>query len=325
MTRSCLHLALLVAMALTGTETVLAETVIRLRPLATATRHLEEGEMVRPRAVAYDRQADEIWVTDTQNDLLGVFKPNGTPIFATGGGGMLREPWRIAVDPWGDLWVLDVDRTRVVHLDWRGSPFATPVLEGLPEEPAIGAIAIDEEGNLYIGEDNEGRIHVFDRSLQPWFRFGSRGTDEGQFSSIADIEVVGEWVAVVDAIGTAVQLFNRRGEYVRGWGEHALGAENFSLPQGITIDSKERVIVVDALRQEIKFFDIRGKFLGRFGGYGSGPGQVAYPSDVTLDASDRLYVVEKGNGRVHVFAIEEMEAPAPKPRLPRRRSSSRRR
>ena len=323
MNRSRLLFVLPAVALLWGGETITAGTLIRLRPVTAATRFLEEGNMVQPRGVAYDRKSGEIWVADSLSNLLGSFNAEGTPLFATSGGGMLHEPWRVAVDPWGGLWVVGADRTQVVHLDWRGNPFPAPVLEGLPEEPAIGAIAVDEEGNLYVGESNEGRIHVFDASLRPWFRFGSRGTDEAQFSSIVDIAVVGDWVAVCDAVGTAVQLFNRRGEFVRGWGEHALGAENFSLPQGITIDAKQRVIVVDALRQEIKFFDIKGNFLGRFGGLGSGPGQVSYPSGVTVDDTGLLYVAERGNGRVQAFAIEEVETPDPRPIQPRRKNSSR--
>lgn len=284
-----------------------AEKVLRLRPLAVATRHLEEGPLRQPRGVALDRKSGEIWVADSRNHLLGAFTPEGTPLFCTNGGGTMREPTQVAVDGEGGLWVLDLDRSRIVRLDWRGSPLPGPALDGLPERPVIGAIAFDENGGLYLGENAEGRIHVFDRSLRPRFQFGSRGTDDGQFQAISGIAVAGDWIGVVDARARPVQLFNRRGEFERAWGAHDIGRENFSLPEGIAFDSKGHVIVVDALRHEIKFFDLQGKFLGRFGGFGFGPGQVAHPTDVAVDASDRLYVVEKGNGRVQVFAIEEVE------------------
>jgi len=84
-----------------------------------------------------------------------------------------------------------------------------------------------------------------------------------------------------------------------------MGAQNFSLPEGIALDSKGHVIVVDALRHEIKFFDREGNFLDRFGGLGPRPGQVAFPADVAVDAADRIYVAEKGNNRVQVFVEVE--------------------
>jgi tripartite motif-containing protein 71 len=98
-----------------------------------------------------------------------------------------------------------------------------------------------------------------------------------------------------------VQVFDHRGHFLRGWGRHDLGAENFSLPEAVAVDSKGHVVVVDALRHEIKFFDALGRFLDRFGGIGPRPGQVAYPADLAIDGQDRLYVVEKGNSRVQVF------------------------
>ena len=314
------HLVLVVALlALTlSAPPVEAEKYIALRPWATATRHLEEGYLHAPTGVCFDDAADELWIADTQSSLLGVFTPDGTPIFATNGGGLLSQPESVSIGPRGELWVLDNDRTRIARLDYRGNPLPSPELAGLPAEPVLGAIAFDDEGNLYVGENGEGRIHVYDAALEPWFRFGSHGYEEEQFAAITDIAVSGDRIAVLDAIGRPVQIFNRRGELEMTFGDHAIGVANFSLPQGVAFDSAGRVIVVDALRHEIKFFDDRGRFLGRFGGYGSGPGQVKTPIDVAIDSADRLYVVEKGNGRVQVFQIEEIEEPA-QPSRPSRR------
>ncbi len=276
----------------------------RLRPLAAATRHLEEGFLNRPSGVACDPASGEIWVADTGNHLLGAFTPEGTPVFTTRAGGAVREPVRVTVAPDGGLWVLDIDRTRIVRLDRRGNPLPSPSLPGLPAEPVFGALAFDGDGNLWVGENGEGWIHVFDRALAPRFRFGSRGGGEEQFLGIVDIAIAGDRVVVLDAVGVAVQVYNLRGELQRAWGEHALGVENFSLPQGAAI-AGERIVVVDALRHEIKFFDPEGRFLARFGGYGSRPGQVRGPVDVAVDGAGRLYVADKGNGRVQVFAIVE--------------------
>ncbi len=279
----------------------------RLRPLASATRHLEEGFLLRPSGVARDPATGEIWIADTGNHLLGAFTPDGVPVFATRAGGTIREPESVAVAPNGDLWVLDIDRGRIARLDWRGRPLPSPVLEGLPAEPVFGALAFDAEGDLWVGENGEGRIHVFDRALAPRFRFGSRGGGEEQFLAIVDIAIAGDRVVVVDAVGVAVQIFNRRGELEHAWGEHALGVENFSLPQAAAIDPRGRVIVVDALRHEIKFFEPGGRLLARFGGYGRRPGQVRTPVDVEVDPSGRLYLADKGNARVQVLAIEDAD------------------
>ena len=109
-----------------------------------------------------------------------------------------------------------------------------------------------------------------------------------------------------------VQVFDRRGNFVRGWGAHDFGIQNFSLPESIALDSKGRVFVIDALRHEIKLFDREGNFLDRFGGLGRRAGNISFPVDVAIDAQDRVYVVEKGNARVQVFE------PVANPTSPRR-------
>lgn len=295
-----------------GTATITAAADVPrpfIRPLGLITSHLEEGPLAEPRGVALDLTREEVWVVDTRGGRLGVFTSDGVPIFATSPSDRLREPHRVAVDSAGRLLVLDNDRTAINVLDYRGEWIGTLDLPGLPAEPSIGAIAVDRSGRLYVGENGEGRVHVFSPELKTLARFGSRGTEEGQFQSIAGIAADDEAIFVVDHQVTPVQVFDRRGTFLRGWGRHDMGAQNFSLPQAVALDSKGHVVVVDALRHEIKFFDREGRFLDRFGGYGGRPGNVAFPADVAIDGADRLYVAERGNGRVQVFEI--VDAPAP--------------
>ena len=105
-------------------------------------------------------------------------------------------------------------------------------------------------------------------------------------------------------------------EVLRGFGAHEMGAENFSLPAGVAIDAKGRIVVVDTLRHEIKLFQQDGKFVGRYGGMGSAPGNVAYPSDVAVDREGRLVVSESVGNRVQLMrenAIGEEPGPEASP------------
>ena len=80
-----------------------------------------------------------------------------------------------------------------------------------------------------------------------------------------------------------------------------MGAENFSLPSGLAVDSKGHILVSDELRHQVKIFNTDGKFLGQFGGLGDGPGQLAFPTDLAVDDRDRIYVVERQTARIQVF------------------------
>ena len=272
-----------------------------LRPIAIFSQHLYQGDLRGPRGIALDRAHGEVWIADSGNHLLGVFTPDGVPLFTAPPSRHLREPARMVVDARGRLLVLDNDRSRIKVLSYRGEYLSDLALPGLRETPRFGALACDAEGNLYVGENESGQVLVFSPDLRPRLRFGERGDEDGQFQSIAGIAVDAGAIYVVDHQVRPVQVFDRRGNFLRGWGRHDLGAENFSLPEAVAVDSRGHVVVVDALRHEIKFFDGQGRFLDRFGGLGARPGQIAYPSDLVIDGQDRLYVVEKGNSRVQVF------------------------
>lgn len=278
-----------------------------LRPLAILDQHLYEGPFAEPRGLAYDARADEVWVADTRNGVVGVFTSDGVPLFTSARSAAVKEPSRLAVAGPGTLYLLDTDRSAVKVLDYRGRVTGTLSLPGLPEKPVIGAITVDADGNLWVGENTTGRVFQYDASRKLRLKFGDRGTEDGEMESIAGIAVTRDMVVVVDHIARPVQVFDRRGNFERGFGKHDMGVENFSLPEAVAVDSKGRIVVVDALRHEIKFFDAEGRFLDRFGGMGSRAGQVLYPVDVAIDAKDRLFVAEKGGARVQVLQI--LDAP----------------
>ena len=271
-----------------------------LRPTAIFAEHLYEGDFLEPMSVFYEPKTREVFVADTKNNLVGVFTAEGVPLFAFGSN-EIREPARIAADGDGRIYVLDDDHSKIKVFSYRGRYLGPLELQGVGPKPSFGALTFDADGNLYVAENESCRVLVFGPDRKPRLRLGECGTDKGQFQAITGIAVDKERIVVTDAQVVAVQVFTKRGDFVRGWGVHELGVQNFSLPQSVALDSRGHVIVIDTLRHEIKFFDGEGVFLDRFGGLGWRLGQVAFPTGVAIDAADRLFVVEKGNSRVQVF------------------------
>jgi DNA-binding beta-propeller fold protein YncE len=281
---------------------------IWLRPVALFDQHLYEGAFGEPRGIFFDTKANEVWVADTRNGRIGVFTPNGIPLFSFGNTDRLKEPIRLAVAKNGDVYVLGIERSRIERFNYRGEYLGALELPGLPAKPVFGTVSVDADGNVWVGENESGQVLGFTADLKPLLRFGSNGNGEGQFQAIGGIAVSKDLVVVSDHTALAVQVFDRRGNFVKGWGKHDTGRENFSLPEGIALDGNGRIVIVDALRHEIKLFDLEGNFLDRFGGLGSKVGNISYPSDVAMDAQGRVYVAERGNSRIQVFT-ETTEAP----------------
>lgn len=286
---------------------------LELKPVGLITSHLYEGPLREPRGVSFDARRGEVWVADTANDLLAAFGPDSMERFACGRTGAVRQPIRVLADARGRLLVLGDDRSRIAVLNARGELLSDLALPSLGERPVLGTMAMGPDGNLYVGENTSGQVLVYDADLKLRLRFGSRGDGPGEFQAIAGIAADKELVFVVDQQVTAVQAFDRKGDFVRGWGRHDMGVANFSLPSGIALDASGHVVVVDALRHEIKLFDREGNFVDRFGGLGSRLGQVSYPSDVATDPEGRIYVADKGNSRIQVFQVVNPKVPERSP------------
>jgi len=276
--------------------------VLDYRTTAIFNQHLYLGTFSRPRAIAYDRKHAEVWVADTGNGAVSVFKADGGELYSFSSRQYLHDPVRIAIAPNGGIAVVEGDRTHIRLFNYRGIYKGDVVLSGIDEKPMIGAVTYDADGKLYVADNRSGEIYIYDPDGRKRQQFGSHGTDEGQFQSICAIAVGGDGtIYVADQQALAVQVFDSQGNFIRGWGRHEMGAANFSLPSGIAIDSQNRVIVTDELRHQVKLFTTAGALIHQFGGLGEGAGQLSFPSDVTVDDKDRIYVVERGNARVQVF------------------------
>jgi hypothetical protein len=182
-----------------------------LKPVAIFNQHLYEGEFGEPRGIAFDRAHGEVWVADSRNGIFGAFTPDGIPLFATPPSEHVHDPVRVAVDAQGRLLVLDMDRSRIKVLSYRGEYVRDLVLPGLPEHPVIGAIAFDPSGQLLVGENATGQVLAYTYEAEPRLklRFGSNGSEEGQFQSIGGIAADKEFFYVVDHQVTAVQVWGR--------------------------------------------------------------------------------------------------------------------
>lgn len=290
-----------------------------VEPAGVFGEHTYEGWLRSPLGLFYDAAQREVYVADTDGRTIGIFEPGGAPLFSFGAA-QLEAPFAVAVDPASHaVYVLDQDRARVRAFSWRGVPLEDVKLPGLDgrKDVVLAALHVDARGWLYVAEHKLCEIYVYDEARRLVARFGTVGYERGQFVAIVAITTDADGIYVLDQVGLAVQAFDRRGRFLRGWGEHAVGPHSFSLPSGIAVSPAGNVFVADALRHEVKVFDPEGAYLGRFGGNGRQLGDLGYPGQLAFDGEGRLLVVEKTNGRVQRFRVTEPpRAPPPAPVLP---------
>lgn len=274
-----------------------------LEPIRVVYRHVEGTYLRSPHGIFVDRARSEIYVADTKNDLVAVYDPNGLPLFAFGYNGEIKEPLRVVSDPQGRIYVLAGAPRALKIFNYRGEYLRDFPFTDLEIEPDPSAITVDRDGNLYIADGASGKVLVYDSDYRLRLAFRTKGSEQRLVRSVQAIAVDPEGnIYVADARATpAVQVYSREGKFLRGWGEHDSGPQNFSLPAGLAIDSDGRVIVVDTLRHAIVLFTSEGRFLARYGGKGTQPGAVTYPTDIAADGGGRVYVVERVGSRLQIL------------------------
>ncbi|AMV38090.1 NHL repeat-containing protein [Planctomyces sp. SH-PL62] len=101
-----------------------------------------------------------------------------------------------------------------------------------------------------------------------------------------------------------IQVFDRDGNYLRGWRTPDLNVDG---PSGLTVDRHGRLLVADTHFYRVLVYDAQGELLFQIGDgvQGTTPGRFGYPTDVVIDKAGNFYISEYGeNDRIQVFSPE---------------------
>lgn len=164
------------------------------------------------------------------------------------------------------------------------------------------ATAFDSKDRLYITDEQNQRVSIFDSSGNYLGKWGVVGDGDGELNGPAGIAIGAEDnVYVADQHNNRIQKFTTDGQYLSQWGTEGTGDGQFNLPWGVSLDSQGDVYVADWRNDRIQKFSPDGEFLAKFGETGEGDGQFHRPSSVAVDPEGYIYVADWGNERVQVL------------------------
>ena len=159
----------------------------------------------------------------------------------------------------------------------------------------------DGQDRLYVTDEHNHRVSVFDTSGKFLSKWGAFGAGDGHVNGPAGIVIdPDDVVYVVDQHNYRVQRFTTDGEFLSAWGSEGDGPGEFNLPWGIALGGGF-VYVADWRNDRIQKFTEDGEFVASFGESGYGEGQFHRPSGVAVDPEGYVYVADWGNERVQVF------------------------
>ena len=127
------------------------------------------------------------------------------------------------------------------------------------------ALAFDSDDRLYMADEYNHRITVFDRAGNFLSSWGALGDASGKFNGPSGIACDAEDnLYVVDHLNNRVQKFTTQGRHLLEWGTEGGADGYFNLPWGVTVDSVGNVYVADWRNDRIQKFSQDGKFLAKF-------------------------------------------------------------
>jgi sugar lactone lactonase YvrE len=229
--------------------------------------------------------------------------------------GEFDPPIGIAVNRADELFVTDFRNARVQKFDTEGKLLAVfPVAE----QP--GGIAVDEDGNFYVGHFTD-KLTLYSPQGKQIGDWGRSGKGDGEFQQPGGMAFGPDGLLyVADETNHRVQKFDREGRFRGKWGEYGTGPGQFGGntsekvrtggPQFLAFDSQGNVYTTEASVGRIQKFTPDGKYLLSWGDNGTGPGgfggrprNLPGPIAICADRQDRLWI-SATNHRVQQFTAE---------------------
>ena len=225
------------------------------------------------------------------------------------GNGQFAQPFNLAIDSKGNIWVTDTENNRVEQFSEEGEYLAQFGKEGTGngEFESPKGIAIDSEGNIWVVDSGNNRVQKFNSKGEFLGKFGEEGSGEGQFTSPGGIALdSADRPFVVDTGNDRVEKFNGAFKFLSQVGKEGTGDAEFKSPTGIDIDSAGRLWVADTGNDRVQRFNASTfNYISKFGKEGSGSNvEFQNPIGILSDFQERIWVVDSGNNRVQKFNRE---------------------
>jgi tripartite motif-containing protein 71 len=192
-------------------------------------------------------------------------------------------------------------------------------------------VAIDSQENVYVSDEWQNQISIFDNDGNFQGKWGKAGSGDGELSRPAGLVCdEDDNLYVVDSGNNRIQKFTKDGKFLAKCGKAGSGDGEFNQPWGITLDKDGNIWVADWKNHRVQKLSPDGKFLMKIGEYGKVPvppgaygvtylgpyistsgasgypkaGLLNHPTDVAVDTDGDIYICDWGNHRVSIFDSE---------------------
>ena len=286
-----------------------------------------------PTGVAIDKNLQRVYVSDPNNNQIGIYDFAGNTI-ATYSPGTLSDPNGLAVDGNGRIYIADSGNDRIVVINSdltlagsMGGPGPNPQNLSNPH-----GVAIDTFGNAYVADTGNDKIKRYDSSFtyDASGSFGTTGSGAtGEFNNplgIAISQSGSNKIIVADTGNSRYQVFEQ--SYSSGPPisitpvaipslivDGSSSGTAFVSPASVAIDVKNNVYVADTGNDRIAIFREDGSFTSTYGSITNlnspyGIATYTQPESNPTNNDALLFIADQNNSEVEKFLTQGEFSPA---------------
>jgi DNA-binding beta-propeller fold protein YncE len=218
-----------------------------------------QAKLVSPIDIAIDDASGKIYLSDSKQGVVKIFKSAGKQFVGEIGKGLLARPTGITVNKMtSELLVVDTLSAYVFRFDLadhklKGKFGGSGKAEGQFHFPTH--IFVNRDGIIFATDSLNFRIQEFTPDGKFLRRFGSAGNSPGYFSRPRGVAVDSDGnIYVVDGLFDNVQIFDRQFRLLMAFGKSGHGYGEFWLPTGIFIDANDLIYVSDYYNKRVQIF-----------------------------------------------------------------------
>lgn len=242
-----------------------------------------EGKFMSISALTVDNNG-LIYATDTASKRVIIFNSEGVFVYQFSaneiGQPHFKEPWGIAV--WDErIYVTDIGRNDLQFFTLSGDYIAA--IQWVFDEPK--GIALSSQGILYVTDDSEFCVQVFNRQLENTSAIG-----KGKLYKPCDVKIDStNSIYVLDWSDPCMHVFTSNGDLVREFATRGDRGEIF-LPYYFVIDQHGTVIISDSWEYPITVYSPQGVLVKRFPGWGNHSLLFHIPRGLAIGKHNELIV-----------------------------------